>query len=237
MEEQTFIFGDSELGLYLYVSEIDRVVMPSRRFNRTSREGHDGEHVKALGLEALEIKVNVHLMKNEVLELAEMRRKLASLLFTDTAQKLILPDEPDRFYYAYYEGGADLDRLFRWPSCELTFLVPDPIAYGRERSTTVSTTAATIKTGGTYKSYPTVKVTTTAKEFTLTNVTTGDFVTVSTTSTASKAIIIDMEQQRVTVNGTDHPVTLDSDFFALEGTQQLKTSTGTATITWNERWL
>ena len=46
-----------------------------------------------------------------------------------------------------------------------------------------------------------------------------------------------MKTERCTVNGSDWPVTVTSDFFALYDTQELKTSGGTATLEWEERWI
>ena len=73
--------------------------------------------------------------------------------------------------------------------------------------------------------------------WTFANVTTGAFVRVEASFTGSQTVVLDMARERCTVNGADHAVTLSSDFFAMEGVQQLKTSSGTATVEWEERWL
>ena len=46
-----------------------------------------------------------------------------------------------------------------------------------------------------------------------------------------------MRAERCTVNGADWPGPVASDFFSLDGVQQIKTSGGTATLEWEERWL
>lgn len=232
-----FGFGDYDLSRLLACLGISRQVMPARSLTRTSVPGMDGCHVSEQGLSPLEIEVDVALWATDEADVADARRELASAL-SGGDKRLILPDEPHLAYLARFEGGGGLDRLFNSPSTTLTFLCADPIAYGSPRTATVATAATLVNAGGTYKARPVVACKpASGSSWTLTNVTTGDFVTVQAAFTGSQAVVLDMAKERCTIDGVDHAVTIASDFFALDGAQTLKTSSGTATLEWEERWL
>ena len=170
----------------------------------------------------------------------EQRRLIASALMRSNAEeRLILPDEPERYHMAIYEGGAELSRLSHRPKVELAFLCPDPIAYGRHRSATVSG-SATVDPGGTYRALPSIMVTPPAGAYwQITNTGNGKLVRVEASFSGSQELVLDMGLARCTVNGYDHPVTASSDFedFYLDGPTELTVSGGEAQIDWEERWV
>ncbi len=233
----SFSFGDYDLGGLLICTGITRQVMPGRSITQTSVPGMDGCHLSEEGLEPLEISVSCSMWADEPSDVADARRELASAL-RGKEKRLILPDDPGRYYLARFEGGGSLDRLFNGPAATLVFLCADPVAYGAEHTATVGTTSAEVDAGGTWKA----RLVVTAKPakgnyWTLSNETTGAFVRVEAAFTGSQTVVLDMATERCQVNGSDHPVTLASDFFTLDGQQSLKCSSGTATLEWAERWL
>lgn len=220
------------------MSEATRTVAPSRRVERTEVPGMDGELVRFDGLEAVEVMVKGYLTPYGVDQVAKVKRILAKMLTIDEAQALRLPDEPWSYTLAVYTGGAELSRHAHRPKVELSFLCADPVAYGQERTDTLTTTAKTVDSGGTYKVWPVVTAKPASGSYwMLTNVTTGDFVRVDAAFTGSQTVVLDMAKQRCKVNGTDHQVNISSDYFPLDGEQSLKVSSGTATLEWSERWL
>lgn len=234
-----FSFGGQDLSPYLFAYEVTRSILPSRNLAQTTVLGRNGALVKDEGLATLEIVVKAVIKARREHDIAEARRRVSSLLYSTGEQKLVLYDEKSRYYNAFYQGGAELDREYRNPKLELTFLCADPIAFGQGRKQTITAAQTVVNTGGTFKSYPTItaKPASGLKQWTITNVTTGEFVTVSASFTGSQTLILDMEKQRATINGSDVAVDINSDFFALDGVQKLKTSNGSATVEWIERWL
>lgn len=233
-----FSFSGNDIGLCMSVSSVTRNVISERNLEQTTVSGMNGALVKDSGLSPLEITVTGNLWAQKIEEVTRTRRLISAMLMTSEPAKLVLPDERDKYYLAIYQGGAELSRNAHRPSVELTFLCPDPVAFGQSRTQTVTTTQTVVNTGGTYKSYPIV----TAKppsgsSWRITNVSTGDFVLVYATFTGSQTLVLDMEKQRCTINGSDKAVDITSDFFAIEGTQKLQVSGGSATLAWNERWL
>lgn len=232
------IFNGIDLSPWLHVSKVTRPVTAPRRLSATEVAGMDGAHVADEGMEAVELEVECFLLARSQADVSDARRLLSSALRTDAAARLVLDDEPGRYLMAWYKGGAELSRNAHSPSLTLTFLCVDPVAYGNARKATVGTAGAYIDAGGTYRARPTVTCKPSSGSYwQLTNATTGEFVRVEASFTGSQTVVLDMARERCTVNGADHAVTLASDFFALEGTQRLKVSSGAATVEWEERWL
>lgn len=235
-ENQAFAFGGADLSGMLLVTGVTRLVSPSRRYSQTSVPGIDGSHVSGDALDAYDLSVSCVVMADDELGVEEIRRTLATALSAGE-QKLTLPGD-GLYRMARYKGGSALDGLTRHPALTLVFLCADPVAYGQGRRDSASTSASRICAGGNYKAYPRVTCKPASGSYwTLTNVTTGEYVRVEAPFTGSQTVVLDMKKERCTVNGVDHPVTVTSDFFALEGTQRIRTSSGTATFEWEERWL
>ena len=197
----------------------------------------DGAHVRAEGYGTLEVTVTCRVRGRGVDAVSELRRQLASALCSDEPEKLVLPDEPAVYLMAYYEGGASLSRLHDLPQVQLKFLCPDPIALGEHRVASIDGTSR-VQVGGTYRTLPTVTASPPAGDsWQVTRVSTGEFVRVSAPFDGTQEVVLDMAAQRCTVNGKDHRVDIESDFFCLEGTEDVSVSAGAATLEWDERWL
>lgn len=233
---QVFSFGGADLSGMLLVKDVTRQVSPSRRYSQTTVPGMDGSHVSGSALDAYELSVACVVLADDETGVEEIRRTLATAL-TAGEQRLMLPGD-GLYRMARYKGGSALDGLTRHPAVTLSFLCADPVAYGQPRSETVSTTAKTVRAGGNYKAFPRVTCKPSSGSYwALTNIDTGAFVRVEAAFTGAQTVVLDMRNERCTVNGADHPVTVTSDFFAIDGSQQIKTSSGTATLEWEERWL
>lgn len=231
------IFGGIDLTPYLLVTKVTRPIVPKVRLDETEVPGMDGTHVRATGLEPVEIAVDCNIVGGSLDEVAEARAVLASAL-SGGEKALVLDDAPERYMLASYMGGAEQGRNAHMPNLTLGFYCADPAAYGQRRSEQVTASQRAVAAGGNYRAYPTVTCKPPAgSSWTFTNVSTGRFVRVEASFTGAQTVVLDMRAERCTVNGADWPVTVASDFFSLDGVQQIKTSGGTATLEWEERWL
>lgn len=231
------IFGGIDLTPHLLVTKVTRPIVPKVRLDETEVPGMDGTHVRATGLEPVEIAVDCNIVGGSLDEVAEARAVLASAL-SGGEKALVLDDAPERYMLARYRGGAEQGRNAHMPNLTLGFYCADPAAYGQRRSEQVSASRRAVAAGGNYRAYPTVTCRPPAcSSWTITNVSTGRFVRVEASFTGAQTVVLDMRAERCTVNGADWPVTVASDFFSLDGVQQIKTSGGTATLEWEERWL
>ncbi len=233
---QRFAYNGYDLTAHVAVTSVSRSILPSRRLNRQELPGADGELAVASGLDSLEIKVACSLKASTLEEVSSRRRMLSAELLSGGAAQLILPDEPHLWLVAIYEGGAELSRNANMPSMELTFLVPDPVAYGEERRVSIDGSGS-ISVGGTAPTSPVVRASApSGPSWSVKNASSGELVEVPGPFTGGEEIVVDMGLCRCTVDGEDRAVTLDSDFFAISGSQRVELSGGSAELSWTERW-
>lgn len=237
MIETPIYFNGKDLAPLLLVENVSRKIVSSRNITATEIPGVDGSLVTGTTLAPLEVTVTAVILRDEMRDVSEARQLLAEALYTDEAAPLFLPDEPNRYLMALYEGGAEPDRLMNRPEVELTFYCADPVMYGERRSVEVTGRRA-VPIRGTYKAAPKVTVKPPAGEsWRITKASTGDFVEVSADFTGEQEVVLDMALERCTINGLDSRVEEASDFFTLLGTEELEVSGGTAKLEWVERWL
>jgi predicted phage tail component-like protein len=203
--------------------------------------GRDGSVFATSKLKPLEISVYVRLKVQAAsyLEMSKIRRDLTGYLFVSEPAKLVLPDEPDLYYMAMCTDSSDLDSLWRFGSCTLTFTAYDPVAFGDEVTKDIATDTATkLWVDGTYKTYPVYTLTGTGDVIKVTSMDTSAYVQTIDKVDKGTEIVIDMANQRVTRGGSYFPVTLGSDFTALDvGNNNVKVAGASGSVTWSERWL
>lgn len=230
------IFNGFDFAPYMRCN-MAKPVTPPVQVETAEVPGMDGVLVKRVRLQPLTIPVTARLTASQGDDMATVRHMLAAKLRTTKPAPLHLDDDVAKYYLAILDGETQLDTLWFTGQAELSFLCPDPVAYGDHRKTTVSGTK-TIRPGGNYRAKPVVTVKPpSGSSWTITNVTTGEHVRVEASFTGAQTVIVDMGLERCTVNGSEHPISADSDCFALDGETQLKVSAGTATVEWDERWL
>ena len=124
------IFGGIDLTPYLLVTKVTRPIVPKVRLDETEVPGMDGTHVRATGLEPVEIAVDCNIVGGSLNEVAEARAVLASAL-SGGEKALVLDDAPERYMLARYRGGAEQGRNAHMPNLTLAFYCADPAAYGQ----------------------------------------------------------------------------------------------------------
>ena len=237
MIEQAFGFGGRDLTDYVTVWGVTRPVGASLDITETEVPGMNGCYVSETRLEAYEVEVQCLMRAVDPDDVELDRRALASALAPGSVGRLVLPESGGLSLDAVCKGGAELSRLSQHPGIKLKFLVTDPVAYGVARRAAVSG-SATVAVGGTAPARPTVTCKPTSSPWRVTNASTGEYVQVTGSFDGSKTLVLDMGLERATVGGTDVPVYVGSDFFALAGGGRvgLRVSSGTATVEWEERW-
>lgn len=237
MSRETRIYFDGkDLSTLLWVTAVKRSVLPERNVTVTEVPGVDGSMVGGVSLQPLTVAVTAHIRRDSIEDVNEARRLLSEALATDAPRPLFLPDEPNRYLMAIYQGGAELSRNANKPSVELSFYCADPVAYGEERALDV-TGGRPVNVRGTYPCRPVVTVKPTAGEsWRITRKSTGEYVEVTGPFTGEQTVELDMATERCRVNGSDVPATIGSDYFGLLGTEQVEVSGGTAHLEWTERW-
>lgn len=238
------IFNGHDLS-NIVMCRMERAVMPPVEVSHEVIGGRHGSLFRRARMEAYEQPVTIWIRSEDRRKVAEIRHRLAAMLWTEEPAPLYLPDDPNRFHMAIVSGDTNLGAITdELPTTTINFLVCDPIAYGNQRTASLATnTNVLVDAGGTFKAAPIVKSTTSGGTWRITNLTTGYFVevnasTVGTAIPSGRQIVCDMELERFTLNGSDVGVSVESDFFTIEGRNTLKVTGGTnTTLDWRERWI
>ena len=231
------MFNGSDLSALVYC-KVRRPIMATVSPSFETVPGRHGEVFKTVTRSGYDLPVEIWLRTEDRREVAEVRHRLAELLWTDEPAPLYLPDDPTRYLMAIVSGDTDLDEITDdCPTTTLTFRIGDPDYYGQARRLDAKAGNVSFAVGGTRPTFLRI----TAKpgavsSFKVTNTDTAEHVEVKKAMTASSVLRIDMETERATVNQQTAPVTIDSDFFEVSGRAHLAL-TAAATIEWVERWL
>lgn len=232
------IFNGHDLSTLVYC-KVQRPIMAPVNATFESVAGRHGELFKSAFRSGYDLPVDIWLRSNDRRDVAEVRHKLAQALWTDEPAPLFLPDDPTRYLLAIVSGATDLGEITDGcPFTTVTFHVGDPAYYGQKRRVEAKAGTFTINAGGDLPAYLTVtaKPSSSAAWY-IRNVDTGEQVKIASSVTSSSTVRLDMATERATVNSQAAAVTLDSDFFEINGRTKLQISSGTALLEWRERWL
>lgn len=141
------------------------------------------------------------------------------------------------YCYALLVGDTFIEDEAYYGDVELTFKCFDPYIYGAEHTENLSNnTAKSITVAGTEPAFPVLTLTASATSVTITNVTTGDYISIPDTSNGA-SIVVDMEKQLTKVGNVYAPIYLSSRYFSIVGTQSVKVAGASGTLVYRERYL
>lgn len=230
------------------VSTISRPVLPPREHILIDIPGMAGAILgqKKTGVKA--IVVTVHIFGDTKAQIRQKVDKLADLLMTENVAPLVFDDEPNKTYYAIVADETPFDELSVLGTAEITFLCPDPYAKGAAKTSTLTAggSKAVVNTGNAPalpKFTATFTKAATYCQFGLSGETAK--IKIVYAFKIGDVLIIDHEQNLITINGTvnNQTITLDSDFFTLPaGSKSIWNTMSDATaatvkVDFVERWL
>lgn len=238
--ENDMTFNGYNFSSEFYVEEIRRPLMQGLSNNYTSfktRSIHRNTR-----REPYQLEVDVRLIENSRQDVTELKRLLASKLYTEKPARLQLRDD-SRFDMASLDGQIDFERFMRTGFCTLTFLV-----YGSSYGLYLASTSQPINYTGTDATYAEIELTALAgSSVSILNVTTGQKVTINRTFTAGEIVKIgeynsELEfKQTAKINGASIMKYVDvaSDFIQLVPGNNQFTITGASAfkISYYERFI
>ena len=122
-----------------------------------------GAHLSNSRTEVMRIEQPVGFVVKNDEHALQIKDELAEWLVTNESVPLTFDDEPGRTYYAVIEGTIDdFDRFVNQRRGVITFLLPDPYGYGKEKIIEFSEDSAIIENKGTATAKPIIELT--AKE-------------------------------------------------------------------------
>ncbi len=240
-------FRGINLKDYFNILDIRRNILPPQFIARQPKPMGPGSiFVKQQHLED-SIEVDIEIKGEDKNHLRAVISILASKLMGDEKPgKLIFTDEPEHYYLAILEGSTNLNEFYLYGTTTLTFLLPDPIKYGREIRFSMPDGLNTFYNFGTFKTRGKlrVEVNDMTKEYVkITREDTGEFIYIAKRWPYDDfSFIIDFIDEKVEDmqgNSMMRNLTLDSDFFDIPtGECKIRLeNVGNGELVFRERWL
>lgn len=236
-QSDSIIFNGVDLSKIVFC-KVQRPVLAPVEVTSEEICGGNGAVYKSSRRASYDLPVDIWIRAEDRRAVADLRHKLASVLWTDEPKPLYLPDDPTRYLLAVVSGSTDIDKISDdCPSATITFKIVDPDYYGRNRRVEFSGDAS-VSSGGNVDAHFRATVRgATGDRFRLTNLDTSEFVEVLGALTSDSVIRIDTSIERATINNQTAQVSIDSDFFKLGKRSRLRASSGSVLVEWSERWL
>ena len=238
MQTDRVKFNGHDLSALVYC-KVNRPIMAPVNALFEEVSGRHGELFKSAYLGGYDLPVDIWLRSDDRRDAATIRHLLAEMLYTEAPAPLFLPDDPTRYLMAIVSGSTDLGEITdECPYTTVTFHIGDPFYYGNKRRVQAQAGMFGINAGGnrpaalTITAHPESGV-----AWSIRNLDTGEKVQLDMDVAEDSIVRVDMALERVTVNSHEAPITLDSDFFDINGRTKLQLSSGRALLEWRERWL
>lgn len=157
----TVNFANVRLNDYCKVLNVSRSVLPPRNNFSKKIPTMMGSYYTGFQYGEREITLEVCIVAKNLIEYNKKIRALASVLDVKNPSRLIISDEPDRFYYAVLDGDTSLEKLHKTATIQLTFICHNPIAYSTEWKSFVpnSRNIFTFNNEGTTDAFPILQAT------------------------------------------------------------------------------
>lgn len=148
-------FNDQDLPSYVKIKSIETGLTPPISQTTLQVPGRYGEYDFGNGIGARTIDVSYFIIADSPADLRTKAREFAKWLYSDEPKKLVLLDEPDKYYWAKVTGNLDLQEAFRTGEGKIQFYCSDPFAYTDEQGYTFDPlNPAILPNGGVFATYP-----------------------------------------------------------------------------------
>lgn len=162
---------------YLKVKAVHRSILPSINQNVVEVNGRPGAIDFGNEIGSTLIELDVMIEAGALNSLPPLLRQLAEYLYTDEAVKLVIDDEPDKYYMAKLTGDTDIEEILYIGEGTISFICYDPFAHGEELTFNIPKPYAgeiiQISNLGTAPTSPIIKLNI-SKDITALNVVSGD---------------------------------------------------------------
>ncbi|CAA66560.1 unnamed protein product [Bacillus phage SPP1] len=242
----TMMYDGQDLTDYFLVQEVRGRSVYSIEMGKRTIAGVDGGVITTESLPARELEVDA-IVFGDGTE-TDLRRRieyLNFLLHRDTDVPITFSDEPSRTYYGRYEFATEGDEKGGFHKVTLNFYCQDPLKYGPEVTTDVTTASTPVKNTGLAVTNPTIRCvfSTSATEYEmqlLDGSTVVKFLKVKYGFNTGDTLVIDCHERSVTLNGQDimPALLIQSDWIQLK--PQVNTylkATQPSTIVFTEKFL
>lgn len=240
------IYDGVDLSGFVRVEYVTKRALPAISYETTTIAGVDGARVRGVTLDPLELRVGLRILaptkgwRAQRQELEDKRRRLSQILFKRRPCPLIFDFPDDVEYMAIVTDAGELTRELCSMTFEVTFMCPDPVAFGKTREVDVGRSGVVVIDGN-YPTYPVFEVASTSGACVL-NVDGVTFQTIGA-MTGADPIVIDcnpdpVTHEAITYKGdSEVAISINSDYFALEPGTHAVACDAPVKVRWCERWL
>lgn len=228
----------------LFIASNLKVKLPQPTPDLRTVSGRDGQAVQGATLGVGTISVELSKTTGTDAERRAAYSQLWAWLNIKSPQPLRLGSTSDPYYLVMPSSGGDVTRYIKAETVTAEFTIIEPARFGATRTASLSgSTAQNITVAGTYPTWLKIESTNATRNASGlwgVQVDNQDYVCVALPTAAASVVTIDSAEHLAEVDGAAIMITLDSDWLRLEpGTHSVKINkgSGSATISWVERWL
>ena len=125
----TVIYNNHDLSEVIKISEVIRPIGNERNVT-TNDAPFLGVNVQEVRTGPKKIKIKFAVQRKTATDTELAKHALATILNTDKPVKIVITDEPDKYYMGLVIGSVDVDNVARWlQKGEFEILVPDGVAH------------------------------------------------------------------------------------------------------------
>lgn len=158
MSDFNVIFNGASMPSFLKVVKVHQSILPTITQNTLTVPGRYGAVPFGNELGARVIDLDVILFTDRLDNMPMYARQLAQWLMYNEPKKLLLSDNPGKYYMAMFSGDSTIDEIFTIGRTTLSFICYDPLQYGEEERTPINLNGETQITNiGTAPSYPMIR--------------------------------------------------------------------------------
>lgn len=149
---------------YINIFNVHRKILPTRENFTKDIPSLQGKFYMGYKYAPREITLECMLNANSREEYVEIIRELAFILDVNVPTKMIIDDEPDKYFYAVIDGSLDTEKILNNAKFELKFICYNPYLYSVEKDIfsdyplNSSAKAVTIHNDGSATTYPIIDV-------------------------------------------------------------------------------
>lgn len=236
-------FNGVDLTQQFVVSDLRTALLP-RTISTEAVPGRDGSVLTGVSHAERTITMTLTVRARTIEGRQAAARTLAAILAVDEPKPLALSIDDGLYYMAIPASDGEGARFRNANTYEVSFIAPDPVAYGEEKTVTVpSGGSVTFTVGGTYPTMPTINAPSAANGsdgFWRLRLEDGSYLLATIPSGVSTApVVADCAKRTLRVNDTVALLVPVADWLVLEPGEHTLTMTGTgaATVTFDERWV
>lgn len=153
-------FDGYDLTEYIKVMNVKRPVLSDRTNYTVDIPSMHGSYYTGFKYAPKTIEVEFALICKNDVEYFNFKRTLAAILDTNVPSKLIIGDEPNKYYYAVVDGAVDIDKILSNGIGSISFICHNPVAYSTEPKVIHGTDGGvvTVNNEGSADTHPIVNV-------------------------------------------------------------------------------